>query len=67
MKKAEETNSSSEMSSEDEFLAQSAAHMRIKTVKKATGLNEASPMEIGMLQEQVTELEKQLESAKQMI
>ena len=64
--KAEEIYSSSE-SSDDEFLAQSVGHLRVKTVKKSNSLNKSHSEEISMLHEQVAELGKQLETAKEVI
>ena len=64
--KAEKTYSSSE-SSEDEFLAKSIGHLRVKTVKKSDSLSESPQTEISMLHERVTELGKELETAKEVI
>ena len=63
---AEKTYSSSE-SSEEEFLAKSIGHLRVKTVKKSDSLSEFPQTEISMLHERVTELGKELETAKEMI
>ena len=64
--KAEEVYSSSE-GSDDEFLAQSVGHLRVKAVKKSNSLNKFHSEEISMLHEQVTELGKELETAKEVI
>ena len=64
--KAEKTYCSSE-SSDDEFLAKSIGHLRVKTVKKSDSLNEFPITEISMLHERVTELGKELETAKEVI
>ena len=64
--KAEKTYSYSE-SSENEFLAKSIGHLRLKTVKKSDSLSECSQSEISMLHERVTELGKELETAKEVI
>ena len=64
--KAEKTYSSSE-SSDDEFLAKSIGHLRVKTVKKSDSLNEFPQTEMSMLHERVTELGKELETAKKVI
>ena len=64
--KAEKTYSSSE-SSDDEFLAKSIGHLRVKTVKKSDSLNELPQTEISILHEQVTELGKELETTKEVI
>ena len=64
--KAEKTYSSSE-SSDDEFLAKSIGHLRVKTVKKSDSLNEFPQTEMSMLYERVTELEKELKTAKEVI
>ena len=64
--KAETTYSSSE-TSDDKFLAKSIGHLRVKTVKKSDSLNIFPQTEISMLHERVTELGKELETAKEMI
>ena len=64
--KAEKTYSSSE-SSEDEFLATSFGHLRVKTVKKSDSLSEFPQTAISTLHERVTELGKELETAKEVI
>ena len=64
--KAEKTYSSCE-SSEDEFLAKSIGHLRVKTVKKSNSLSEFPQTEIGMLHKRATELGKELETAKEVI
>ena len=64
--KAEEIYASSE-SSDDDFLAQSVGHLRVKTVKKSNSLNKFHSEEISMLLEQVAEFGKELETAKEVI
>ena len=64
--KAEKTYSSSE-SSDDEFLAKSIGHLRVKTVKKSDSFYEFPQTEISILNERVTELGKELETAKEVI
>ena len=60
--KAEKIYSSSE-SSDNDFLAQSVGHLRVKTVKKSNSLNKFHSEEISMLHERVAELGKELKTA----
>ena len=64
--KAEETYYSSD-SSDEEFLTQSVGHLRVKNVRKSNGLNENQSIEIGNMQERVTQLEKEITAAKELI
>ena len=64
--KAEEIYSSSE-GSDDEFIAQSVGHLRVKAVKKSNSLNKFPSEEINTLHERVAELGKELETAKEVI
>ena len=64
--KAEEINSSSE-DSDDEFLAQSVGHLRVKAAKKSNSLSKFPSEEISMLHERVAEFGKELETAKEVI
>ena len=64
--KAEETYTSSE-SSDDEFLAQSIGHLRVKNVRKGNSLNVTQSIGIDIIQERVSQLEKELKAANELI
>ena len=59
--------SESDTSRDDESLAKSVGHLRAKTVKKSNSVHEIPFIHINLLHERVTELEKMLASAKDVI
>ena len=67
VKKTEEKSSNSDMSSDDEFLAQSGAHMTVKTIKESSQDNGALYRHIEELQERVANLEKDLLASKKIV
>ena len=64
--KAGETYTSSE-SSDDEFLAQSIGHLRVKNVRKGNSLNVTQSIGLDIIQERVSQLEKELKAANELI
>ena len=64
--KAKKTYTSSE-SSDDESLAQSIGHLRVKTVRKANSFNGIQSIAIDIIHKRVTQLEKELKAAKELI
>ena len=67
MKKAIETYSSSELSSDDEFLERSMGHMNIKTVKKSSEENNNLSGQVKELQVKVGTMKRDLEAAKRLV
>ena len=63
--KAVETYTSNE-SSDDEFLAQSNGHLRVKNVRKGNSLNVTQSIGLDIIQERVSQLEKELEAANEL-
>ena len=59
--------SESDTSSDEEFLEKSIGHLKVKTVKKSNSVREVPSIQINLLHERVTELEKALASAKDVI
>ena len=64
---AEETYSSSELSSDDEFLERSMGHMNIKTVKKSSEENNNLSGQVEELQVKVRTMKRDLEAAKRLV